>query len=68
LPARQRKEFPRSAERSIASLEKIAHMDGFDIDVDQQLAPRVKAVKVRLNQAVGIASEKSPLADLPADL
>jgi hypothetical protein len=40
-------------------------MDGLDIDTDQQLAPRVRAVKARLNQALGISLEQSPLADLP---
>jgi hypothetical protein len=65
LRAAQRKELARSAERSIASMEKIAHMDGFDLGADQQLAPRVKAVKARLDRAVGSASQESPLGDLP---
>lgn len=65
LPTAQRKELGRGAERAIASMEKIAHMDGLDIGTDQQLAPRVRAVKARLNQAMGVSLEQSPLADLP---
>ena len=65
LPASQREEFARGAERAIASMERIAHMDGLDLGADQELVPRVKAVKARLNQAIGHAVEKSPLAALP---
>jgi hypothetical protein len=65
LPTSQRKELPRSAERAIASMEKIAHMDGFEIAADTQLAPRIKAVKARLHQALGVPLNGSPLADLP---
>jgi molecular chaperone HtpG len=64
LPATQRKELARGAERAIQSMEKIAHMDGLDLAPDQLLAPRVRAVKARLNEAVGMATERSPLADL----
>jgi molecular chaperone HtpG len=65
LPTSQREELARGAERAIASMEKIAHMDGLDIGADQELVPRVRAVKARLNQAMGTASENSPLAHLP---
>jgi histidine kinase/DNA gyrase B/HSP90-like ATPase len=65
LPTSQREELARGAERAIASMEKIAHMDGLDFGADQQLVPRVKAVKARLNQAIGNAVEQSPLAALP---
>jgi molecular chaperone HtpG len=65
LPITQRKELARSAERAIASMEKIAHLDGFEIVADTQLAPRVKAVRTRLHQALGIALNRSLLADLP---
>lgn len=64
LPATQRKELVRGAERAIQSMEKIAHMDGLDFAADQALAPRVRAVKKRLNEAIGAAVEQSPLADL----
>lgn len=66
LPATQRKELARGAERAIQSMEKIAHMDGFDLGADQALAPRVRAVKKRLSDALGAATDQSPLADLPA--
>lgn len=65
LPPSPRKELARSAERAIASMEKIARMDGLDIGADEHLAPRVKAIKDRLNQAMGTPSDRSPLADLP---
>ena len=65
LPRPDRKEFARSAERAIATLEKIAHMDGLDLGPDQILSPRVEAIKTRLDDALGMPPAASPLADLP---
>jgi len=65
LALSQRKELARSAEKAIATLEKIAHMDGLDLGADQSLAPRVRAIRSRLSEALGMALEDSPLAELP---
>jgi hypothetical protein len=66
LPPAHRKELARSAGLAISSMEKIARMDGLDLTADQKLAPRVRTVKVRLNEALGRSSDESqsPLAHL----
>lgn len=61
----QRKELARSAERAIATLEKIAHMDGLNLGANQVLAPRVRTIRKALAEALDISLEDSPLADLP---
>jgi hypothetical protein len=65
LPLPQRKELARGAERAIATLEKIAHMDELDLGADPSLAPRVRAIQGKLNKALGMSLADSPLADLP---
>lgn len=66
LPATARKEQARSVEKSIALMEKIAHMDGLDLEANEDLKPRVKRVRKKLADAVGAKQEVSPLAELPA--
>jgi hypothetical protein len=65
LPLPQRKELARGAERAIATLEKIAHMDELDLGADKSLAPRVRAIRAKLDKALGMSLAESPLADLP---
>lgn len=65
LPVAQRKELARSAERAIATLEKIAHMNGLDLDADQAMAPRVCTIRTKLDEALGVPHSQSPLAGLP---
>lgn len=66
LPIAKRKELARSAERAIAAMEKIANMDGLDLSGDDLLAPRVRKIRAKLEKALQIKLEDSPLADLPS--
>jgi molecular chaperone HtpG len=66
LPPSERKQLARSAEKAIAAMEKIAHMDGLDLDPDQSLKPRVTRIQKKLLAAMGKGGASSPLATLPA--
>lgn len=66
LPAAKQNELARSTERAIASMEKIAKMDGFDLGFDETLAARVHTIQRKLDKALKTKLNASPLADLPA--
>jgi hypothetical protein len=45
-------------------LEKIAHMDGLELCAGRTLSPRGRAIRGRLDTALGKSPSESPLADL----
>lgn len=65
LPEKSRIEFGRNAERAIVAMEKIAHMDRFDLGPDEQLQLKVRDVRAKLTRALHKKLSESPLADLP---
>lgn len=65
IPLAQRKEIARSAERAIATLDKIVQTEGLTLGERESLAPRVRAVRAKLSKALGLSLADSPLANLP---
>jgi molecular chaperone HtpG len=64
LGATDRKELARGVQRSLATMEKIAGMDGFGFDDDGALGAVIQDLRVDLELALGEATSGSPLGSL----
>jgi hypothetical protein len=67
LGASDAEQLARGAQRSLATMGKIAGMDGFSFDGDGALGAVIQALRADLERALGVkaASDSSPLASLP---